>query len=351
MKILIIKPSSLGDIVHTLPAVEILRRSLNDLHVSWVVNDSFEHLLRPFSIADKLFLFRRSRWLNPKHWGELLNFLLQIRKEHFDIVLDFQGLFRSGFITGFSQAPRRIGFADAREGASFFYTESVSVPLEIKHALEKNVYLVKHVFNCSGDPVFPALVIDSATEYRAKQLFESCGFKSDAPILAVAPVARWQTKTWPAQFFAQVLDAVADNRPDCQIWLLGTKADSGSAAELIRLCHRCNLHDLTGKTELDTLMHTLQLTDVLLTNDSGPMHLAAALGTATVALFGPTDPVRTGPYGDGHTVFKSKCENAPCFQRKCRIAQKNCIESLDASEIARAILDKIEVKKPKVNQK
>src|SRR5882724_4454437 len=128
MRILIIKPSSLGDVVHALPTVNRIRERFPDARIAWLINDTLAPLLDHSPIIDELIRFPRAEYANPAHAHHLLGFLRQLRARRFDLVIDLQGLFRSGLMTWATRAPRRIGRSDAREGARLAYTEIVTVP-------------------------------------------------------------------------------------------------------------------------------------------------------------------------------------------------------------------------------
>ncbi len=337
VNILIIKPSSLGDIVHTLPAVQLLRRHCPDASISWVVNEAYAELLDLCPDIDEVIPFRRQRWAKPRHWGEVITFIKDLRERRFDLVVDFQGLLRSSLMALLSNAPRRVGFRSAREGASLFYTEKVLLPANVSHAVDKNLFLARTLIGeaAKAEPV--VLKPDHDARKRAKVLLNRPEL-SKPFVLAVAPAARWQSKAWPPEFFAAVLDAAAERIPTpWGCWLLGTHEERRNGEELIGKCRLAAPVNLMGEANLTTLVELLRASDALLTNDSGPMHLAAVVGVPVFALFGPTDPGLTGPYGEQHLVFRTSCEKAPCLSRECPKPENLCFQSIDADEVAGAI--------------
>ncbi|MCX7591102.1 MAG: glycosyltransferase family 9 protein [Kiritimatiellae bacterium] len=153
------------------------------------------------------------------------------------------------------------------------------------------------------------------------------------PRVALAPVSRWPTKDWPAERFAQVAAALT-NRCGASIFVIGAR-DAARAAQVIASRMDGNMLDLTGKTGLVETASVLAQMDLVISNDSGPMHMAAALGIPVLALFGPTDPVRTGPFGTGHRVLVAQevaCR--PCFSRVCRFGSKACLAALSPEMVA-----------------
>jgi lipopolysaccharide heptosyltransferase I len=340
-RILVIKPSSLGDVVHTLPAVDLLHRHLPDARLSWVVNEEFCELLGLYPALERVIPFRRRRWNRPWHWGELVGFARELRAGAFDACVDFQGLLRSAWIGRLSRAPRRIGFAAAREGAARFYTEAVQVPPELRHAVDRNIELVRRAFGVEGTASFPALVRSATAGVAFETRLAAAGVAAAAPRVAVAPVARWGSKTWPAEFFAAVLDAATEQVPEACFWLLGTQSERSAGEGVRAACARARPLNLMGCTSLPELIEGLHASRLLLTNDSGPMHLAAAIGRPVLALFGATDPTLTGPYGSQHAVFVGACPHGPCFRRSCPRPDVACAASVSPLDVAAELVLRI----------
>ncbi len=342
MNILIVKPSSLGDIVHTLPVVPLLRKHWPEAVISWVVNEEYARLLDLCPDIDHVLVFRRHRWNRPRHWPELYSFLHELRQQKPDLCLDFQGLFRSGLISRLSGAKRRVGFRSAREGATCFYTESVLPPKEMQHAVQRNVFLLQNALQID-DPVQNSGISCSQVDMdNMQRLLRNYDVDGRSVFLTVAPAARWQAKTWPPDFFIDVLREVWSRQPDLPVLLLGTATERPLGEIITDECGRQGrIVNLMGETDLGTLVAVLRHTRVLLTNDSGPMHLAAMLGTPVVALFGPTDPLLTGPYGQAHRVFRGKCERTPCLQYNCPKGTNACHYTVSSQEVAAAVTEKI----------
>lgn len=338
-KILVLKPSSLGDVIHAFPAVALLRAKFPDAAISWLVNEELAGIVELFPAVDEIIPFRRGRWGKPWFAHELMGHIWQLRRAHFDVTLDFQGLFRSGFLSFSSGARRRIGFRRAREGAPLFYSERIDLPAAPQHAVDRNTALVQQAFALDTPAAFPALLRKRDTVKRVDDLWNANGLNRGEPVLAVAPATRWPSKMWPAEYFARVLDLVGRAFPHLACWLVGTRAERPVGDELVRACIQVKPHNLMGETGLGELLEMLRRSDVLLTNDSGPMHLAAGLRRPTVALFGPTDPVLTGPYGSGHVVFQGNCPQGPCFQENCRLAKRQCVHSVSPEAVATAIIE------------
>ncbi len=341
MNILVVKPSSFGDIIHTFPAVALLRRHFPEACISWVVNSEYAGLVELLSIVDDVIVFDRQRWRQWRNWGEVPAFIRQLRQRPFDLVLDFQGLLRSGLISYFSGGRRRVGFRSAREGAGMFYTEKVPLPANLKHAVRKNVFLVQSALNIPESDFLPELGGQYDFCKQAQKLCQTHGLDPGKPVLAVAPSTRWESKTWPLDFFARILDQLQGRCPDLQCWLVGTSGERPVGEQLATICQKARPVNLMGTTNYGTLVELLRLSNALLCNDSGPMHLAAALGVPTVALFGPTDSELTGPFGAGHIVHQGRCEMAPCFMRQCPKGDRECVDSVSEEGVIEDLLERL----------
>ena len=323
-RILIIKPSSIGDVLHTFPAVALIRKAFgSDLRISWVVNESLRGVVELCPGVDRIVPFPRAKMWNISC---LRAFLKELRSEEYDVALDFQGLLKSGLIAHFSGARLKAGFAHSREGSPFFYDRKIKIEDLHTHAVEKNLQLAREALDIEGQCFAGEFPLAMPNVSR----------KGD--VIAVCFSSRWESKNWPLPFFAEVLRRVAAERKDVHIKLVGSPQDKSLGDQLVQLAGLPNVENLAGKTSFSELAALLAGADVLFTVDSGPMHLAAAYGTPCVALFGATDPVLTGPYGPPgfHAIVRSDCAKAPCLRRKCPLG-KTCSAQNAVSESVSAI--------------
>ena len=307
-KVLIVKPSSLGDVVHSLPFLFALHECFPFAEIHWVIARGLEGLLEGNPLINKLWIIDKDKW---KDAGRLLGTVSELgqlakglRNEAYDIAVDLQGLMRSGLITGATGAPVRIGFAEAREGSSVFYTHKVKGDRDI-HAVDR--YLkVAEALGCEVAEVrFPLpLVIEPEKVLKLKNEL------GDYAVLV--PGARWETKKWPSGQFA----ALASMLPIRSV-IVGGDADR-ELAKIIEKQSKGRALSMAGETNIGDLIWLIRRAKFVITNDSGPMHIAAACGIPVIALFGPTNPTRTGPYRCNHLIVRSPLECAPCYRRKCR---------------------------------
>jgi lipopolysaccharide heptosyltransferase I len=337
MRVLIIKPSSLGDIVHTLPLARNLRLRFPEAEIHWLINDSFLGFGSLFEDVDHFVPFRRKEWARVSRLGDFFGFLRQLRNTQFDLVLDLQGLFRSG-LCSLAAGGETWGFKDAREFAPLSYRHRVAVPPEIRHAVDKNLFLLSAALGESCSYAAPRIGRNAEAAAEAAELRAS--HKLSDRLVAVGPMSRWPSKSWPPAFFAETLaQMLANAADDVHAWLLGAPEEHEVGEAIVKGCDHPRVHNLMGKTSLPGMIELLRASSVMLTNDSGPMHIAAALELPTVALFGPTDPTLTGPYGDRHHVLQSQVDCAPCFKRECPLPKQLCRNDVVSSAAVARILN------------
>lgn len=325
-RILIMKPSSLGDIVHALPVFNLVRRRFPQAHIAWLVAPYCAGLLKGLAGLDEIILFDRRRlgaaWKNPKALLELFRFHRDLRRRRFDLVIDLQGLFRSGWMAWQSGAPIRIGFANARELAWIFYTHRVPIDTMEQHAVDRYLKIAA-ALGCDSAPIefrFPTTAAD-------RQAIEAL-LPPGQRIAVLMPGANWITKRWPAEHFAALVAPLKQ-----RFGLHSVIAGGKDAAELAP--HIPEATDLTNKTTIPQLIALLERADLVIANDSGPMHIAAALNRPLVTLFGPTNPIRTGPYARPDTVIRANIDCAPCYRKQC--PHHRCLRELSIAPVLAAI--------------
>jgi heptosyltransferase-1 len=317
-RILLIKPSSLGDIVHALPTATALRRRFPTASLTWLVKRQWAGVLEGSSALDHILAVD----LSLGGWPAAIR---AVREGHFDLVVDLQGLLRSAVLAWLSGAPVRVGFANGREGSPWFYTQKIAILDPGMHAVDRYLLIPRSLGGAPpliGALDFP-LAVDSGADNKVSEMLLSAGWIAGSPLVAINAGARWPTKQWPSSAFAEVADQLQDE--GIRVVVIGSVAESHLANTVVGHMQTSAIN-LVGKTSIKELIALLRRVRFLITNDSGPMHLAAALGTPVVALFGPTDPGRTGPYGLGRQVLRSGIPCSPCFSRRC--VNPNTLECL-----------------------
>lgn len=313
MNILIIKPSSLGDIIHALPFLKALKEKYPDARVDWVISRILKDIIEGNSLINELIVIDKDAWRSPTRLpqtaGEVFRTIAMLRTKRYDMIADLQGLLRSGIITYVTPADIKIGFDNAREGSRFFYNRKVKAESSL-HAVKRNLGIARAL---GANPVkvsFPLEVSEEAV-LAAKKLVHP-----ENKYILIVPSARWRTKRWPAENFAALIKSIPIT---CVI--SGSPADSDIARKIAEESSK-NTINLCGRTGLKELVALIKGARAVVSSDSGPMHIGAAIGTPVVALFGPTDAARTGPYGwqerGDLTVISSDVTCRPCFKRKCK---------------------------------
>ena len=332
MKILILKPSSLGDVVQALPVLRLLKRHLPSSEIHWWIDSHLAPLLEGDPDLASVVLFERQRWASIRHWPEMWRSIRWLRQQAFDRVIDLQCLLRSGVFAWVTNGKLSIGLDDPREGARGFYDIIVRRPSALTHAVDW--YL----------GVLPPLGVPVDGDFRwipeRPALAESVRRKwpvGKAQWIAIQPGARWPNKRWPAESYAELVRLLAAANPDLNFVILGDAEDC-SLGEVIAGVNDARCLDLTGKVSLPEMVEWIRLSKLMVTNDTGPMHIAAALGTPVVALFGPTEPRRTGPYRQLEHVVRIDLPCAPCMSPRCRYVKP--LECLRAIPLA-AVLDAV----------
>jgi len=310
--ILLIKPSSLGDIVHAMPTCAALRRAYPKARLTWLVKRGWAGLVERIEGVDRV-------WPVESTFKGWLSQVSPLRAERFDLVVDLQGLFRSAAIGWLSGSPLLVGFANGREGSPRFYSRCVPVPQLEMHAVDRYLLVAKAVGAVEpGAPEFRFRIPQTDYDEVDRLLIQS-GVMPGTRWVAMNVSARWPTKRWPAASFAEVADRL--QQEGCgPVVMIGGAGERADIAEVTGMMKTPTV-DLAGATTVGLLPALLSRASQLITNDSGPMHIAAAVGTPVVALFGPTSAVRTGPYGAGHDVLTSKVPCSPCFSRTCHNTQ------------------------------
>lgn len=329
-RILAVKLSSLGDVLHALPAVAGFA-SVPGNEVEWAVQPQFAPLVERFSCVSRVWRVPR-----PSETRAWLGALAALRKERFDLVVDFQGLLKSAVVARAPRASRVLGPSFAREGSRFFYDELAARPGgPRRHAVDECFDALRHEgVPVPAEPSFPLDLPPVDPDALAPALRGLSG-----PRVAVAPFSRWESKNWPAARFAEAIRLLVERR-GARVYVAGGPGDAAASASIIESAG-VPAANLCGRLSVAESASLFSRCAALLTNDSGPMHLAAAVGTRCVALFGPTSPDRTGPWGPRHRILRAACPKAPCRKRVCPLGTGACLSGVSAAEAVSAVLDGI----------
>jgi heptosyltransferase-1 len=337
--ILIIKLSAIGDVVHSLPLLEVLRERFPHAIIDWLVEEDASGIVEGHALIDGLLIFPRKSWLRRfagKGGGisvgrETARFIRELRSRRYDIVIDLQGLLKSGILTFLARGKRKIALNNGREGSGLFVHERVVVPDPEMHALERYLCIGRYlgVENPSWDGSIPVYENDKA---YVDSLLGRLG--TDRTLVAVNPMAKWETKLWDSSRFALLADLINEQ-------LAATVIFTGSASDrlpigAIQSEMKTEALNLAGRTTLKQLAYLYQRCTVVISTDTGPMHIAAAMRSPiVVGLFGPTSPLRTGPYGEGQRVVRAGVACSPCFKKRCD--DRQCMRQITVDMVYEAV--------------
>ena len=331
-KILLIKPSSLGDCIHALPVLNALKKHLPQAEIFWLINSQYADLLANHQALGGLILFPRSffrlRHLGPSTARETYRLWRRLRAERFDLTIDLQGLFRSGMMSLASGARVRLGLSDARELAGVFYTHHVRLKPKDIHAVDRYLRVLDALGISPSRPDF-SLGVDLPAVSRVRAMLARSGLADPEKFILVVPGARWQSKRWPAERFVAVIDRLNEE--------LSLPSVLAGSADEVQLCQhvaelaRSRPLNLTGQTSLAQLMAVMSISRLVLGHDSGTIHLAHALGKPLVCIVGPTDPQRSGPYARADSIVTAEVPCAPCRRTVC--SDNKCMAMISPEDV------------------
>jgi heptosyltransferase I len=312
-RILIIKPSALGDIVLALPALSALRRSFPEARISWLVRPEFSPLIVGHPYISDIILFDRKQlakwWCSPDSFKSLRSLIKQLKGRQFDLVFDFQGLFRTGYFGWVTGCKRRFGDAQGRELAHLFYTDKISQDATSIHLVD---YYLKMVAAAgakapstlrysrkgrltaegqAGEAEFK-LPEDAGATGTIDKLLKSQGVNGKYAVLV--PGAAQANKCWPIERFAELASKIGE-RFGLSIVATGSQGER-EYIEAIQASGNTRVINLAGKTTVRELIPLMKRASLVVSNDTGPGHIAAALDVPIVMIFGPTNPARVCPY-------------------------------------------------------
>ena len=395
MNILIVKLSAIGDVVHTLPSLASLRLLYPQAHITWVIEEAAADLIEGHPYLDRVLVSRRKHWQQDlkkgnfsKNINEIRIFMNALRDRPYDLVIDFHGLFKSAVLVWLSGGVRKLGFHSMQEGSGLFYNEKIPEDMG-KHAVDRYLDFPAYLGAKSKETERPLgntpcchsgldpesicglKIMDSGfcrnddreTEMeffkglsavkntpeflvpaddhnlqKVSALLGKSNLDIDEPFVAMNPVALWDTKLWRQDRFAMLADRIAGEL-NIPVVITGSTHEKPYAESILKEAKTTKIVDLAGQTTLKDLACLYRQAAVVVTTDSGPMHIAAAVGTPVVALFGPTDPRRTGPYGFGHTVIRKTLPCSPCFLKQCRT--RECMEGITVEEVLEVVKEKL----------
>ena len=340
--ILIIKPSSLGDIILALPALSALRRNFPDAKISWLVRPEFEPLIKNHPHLTNTILFDRKLlgkwWCNWNSFSCLISLIAQLRSSRFDAVFDFQGLFRTALFGWISGCKKRFGMAAAREFGHIFYTHKIAQNKDCINLVDYYLKIVKAA-GCKNIDVEFVLPQNQQDVDSANKLLTENGISNNNYAVLV-PGSAHADKCWPVERFAVIAEKISSqfNMP---IIATGTKSERAVVEKIKSVCG-VSIINLAGLTGIGELTAILKKTKIVISNDTGPGHIAAALNVPLVLIFGRSNPARVAPYGRANCVAAIE-PNGRGFKPDSTKA-KHDIKFVTIDEVYRKICEQIENK-------
>lgn len=318
--ILIIKMSSLGDILHTLPFAAELRKLYPNAKISWLVHPQFAGFVPDAPIIDEVLYFDKKKF-NGMSIGEKYQYFCEMKdllhSKHFDLVLDMQGLFKSAVLAAISGCDERLGYCELREGSGLV-SKAITGSHNKDHVIERYLDVVRYLGADVpvGELDFPMPNLDQETKSIWEKL-QAKGMTENSDYVVMVPGARWWTKEWPVEHYARLANLII-NDGEKYVVLAGGPDDAEKGAKVKELANNDKVIDMTGQTSLRELAALIKGCKAYVSADTGPLHFAAALKKPLVAMYGPTKADRTGPYGSKNSAVlltPAKCKG--CLKKKC----------------------------------
>jgi heptosyltransferase-1 len=332
--ILIVRLGALGDIIHTVPAAAALRAAFPDARIDWLVDARHRPIIDLVTVVDRAVVLERS---SVSGWIDVAR---RVRSGRYDVAIDFQGLLKSAILARASGAPRVLGFSiwHLREKtARPFYSETASrregqVDGPGEHVIFKNLRLLRVLGVNDSQVRFPLADVESAA---LSQVRGAIG--RDRPFALINPGAAWPNKRWPAERFGEVAAFLREVRgvPSIVLWGPGEQGLAGAVVETSEGAAR-----VAPPTGLADVLALSRAASLMVSGDTGPLHIAAAVGTPTVALFGPTDPYRNGPWAPEDLAISRYGACGCQYERRCHKAPW-CLESIQVAEVTAAVQQRL----------
>ncbi|MBN1823570.1 MAG: lipopolysaccharide heptosyltransferase II [Endomicrobiales bacterium] len=339
-KILVIQPSRIGDVVFTLPAVSAIRKRFPKAWIGWFVDERCAELLQGNPDIDEVVVFNRKKASLPY----LLGLYKNLREKNIDVSIDFHGLFKSAVMVFLAGARHRIASSSTNgmRELSWLFSREIKPNKEDAHCVERHFAVAEHL-GAGGSGYEYKLGVAEPDKNRVRDRLKSSGIDLASQFAVVHPGGGWIARRWRPDRFSKLIEKLGEL--GIRTVLVGGKeggaSEKGLNEEIISRV-KTKVCDLTGELNLKELAALFSLCSVYIANEAGPMHIATAMNVPAVALLGPTDPKRTGPFGGKTTIIRHEVACQPCRKRNCK--KRTCMDGITVDEVfetVKAILKKV----------
>jgi heptosyltransferase I len=339
--ILVIRLSSLGDVLMSIPAVKAIRDTHKDARIIWLVEGSVSRFLSYQGFIDGVIEFPRHSILRAIKKSdpilaikEIKTFLKRLRQVDYDIIADFHGIIKSAIFSKIARGTRRIGFGKiyAKEKSHLFYDEMITAGNKRIHKVERNMLIASHLGAAGAVPEIK-LVVPSEMEKYIDGFFSEAGISG--PVFAINPFSSSGSayKRWNIKQYGALINKI-NNQIGCHTLILWGPGEKEEAEYLRQISGNGAI--LSCPTNVSQLFALMKKVDMYIGGDTGVMHLAVFAGTPVVAIFGPTDVSINAPYGRNNVIVRKELPCSPCKNKKCR--DRKCVESITVDEVFKAVV-------------
>lgn len=329
-RIVIVKLSAIGDMVHALPVLAGLKRAKPDLQISWIVDSRYSGLLTDHPMLHEVIVLPVKRWQHNFNqistWKEIWQASQKLRKQRFQLTIDVQGLAKSALMAWLTGARMRLGHSDQREGSRMLNYAVKRIGTNT-HVTDNYLDILRYL-GVPAEPVEFPIYIDEPARQQVCQLTTDAGIDL-SKLITVNPSAGQPQKRWAPESFAAMADILSAEGFD--VVFVGSPSDKPLVQQIVAQCHQ-SVYDLSGRTSLKALAELLRVSMVHISGDTGSAHIASGLGTAVLGLYGPTNPSRSHPWGQLHHVVSHYGVCTDCNSRfHCKL--RICMDRISVDEV------------------
>lgn len=334
--ILLFKLRYIGDVLMTTPAVRLLRKSYPNAHITMVVNKGTEDVIRYNPHINTILTIDRDTVKGASLYKRLshnLSFLRKMRETHYDVSIDFASGDRATFLSLLCGVPYRVGFSSREGWRRILLNRTVDIPGRV-HTVKRNLIVLEEALGLKTDDTAMELYTDKSDDDRISQWLQKHDLE-DKKIVVINPGGRYWFKRWQTGKWASLIDLI-HGKPGVQVVITGARNELDDVSTLMSGL-KTKAYSIAGQTTVLELASLLKRAVLYIGNDSGPMHIAAALGTPVIALHGPTDPMDWGPWGEGHIAISKHVACSPCKVTDCTVEKGKCMEQISVEEVWQAV--------------